>query len=81
METHTRMLDIVQRKIVASEQSIIVEADMIVLRQPHLTRIQQSLEVVMQPSDVSDKLIVLLESIEVNSFIKRQRRWWKIKRS
>lgn len=54
---------------------------MIVLRQPHLTRIQQSLEVVMQPSDVSDKLIVLLESIEVNSFIKRQRRWWKIKRS
>jgi hypothetical protein len=43
---------------------------MIVPCQPHVIRIQQPIEVVMQSSDLNDKLIALPESIEVNLMLK-----------
>jgi hypothetical protein len=75
-DTAQRMHDIVQRQIVASKSSIgasesstTIEEKMIVPCQPHVIGIQQPMEVVMQSTDPNNKLIVLPESIEVNSIL------------
>jgi hypothetical protein len=72
-----RMHDMTQRQIFvyessidASESSTTTEAKMIVPCQLHVIGIQQPIEVVMQSSDLNDKLIALLESIEVNLMLK-----------